>query len=92
MEITEVKIYPIKKDKEEKKLMAYASIVFDSVFIVRGIKVISGKDGLFVVMPSRKLPDGTYKDIAHPLNNEFMQLIQKLVLAEYDKLPKEQVV
>jgi stage V sporulation protein G len=71
MKITEVKIFQRKPEEAtDQKLKAYASIVFDDSFLVRGLKVIDGKKGLFVVMPSRKLSDGTYKDIAHPLDTE----------------------
>ena len=85
MQITEVKIFPRENTEPEAKLKAYASITFDSAFVVRGLKVIDGKNGLFVVMPSRKLSDGTFKDIAHPLNNETRGLIEKTVLEEYYK-------
>lgn len=86
MEITEVKIFPREgNDPESAKLKAYASITFDGAFVVRGLKIIDGKKGLFVVMPSRKLSDGTFKDIAHPLNNETRNLIETTVLENYVK-------
>jgi stage V sporulation protein G len=84
MNITEVKIFPrAAGENEDQKLKAYASITFDESFVVRGLKVIDGKNGLFVVMPSRKLSDGTFKDIAHPLNNETRGQIEKLVLNKF---------
>jgi stage V sporulation protein G len=84
MEITEVKVFPRGTvDSEDQKLKAYASITFDSSFVVRGLKVIDGKNGLFVVMPSRKLSDGTFKDIAHPLNNEMRKSIEVRVLDKF---------
>ncbi|MCE5301014.1 MAG: septation regulator SpoVG [Spirochaetia bacterium] len=85
MEITEVKVFPRStgENAEEQKLKAYASITFDSSFVVRGLKVIDGKNGLFVVMPSRKLSDGTFKDIAHPLNNEMRKSIETRVLDKF---------
>jgi stage V sporulation protein G len=84
MEITEVKVFPRGTGvSDEQKLKAYASITFDSSFVVRGLKVIDGKNGLFVVMPSRKLSDGTFKDIAHPLNNEMRKTIEVMVLDKF---------
>jgi stage V sporulation protein G len=75
--------------REEDKLKAFVNITFDDVFVVRGLKVIEGKEGLFVCMPSRKLEDGTYKDIAHPITNEFRRQLEMQVLAEYRKLAAE---
>ncbi|RMF92437.1 MAG: septation regulator SpoVG [Candidatus Schekmanbacteria bacterium] len=81
MEITEVKVYPV----DEEKLKAYVTIIFDNCFIVRDLKVINGKTGLFVAMPSRKKKDGTFKDLAHPLNSETRQKIEQKILEEYNK-------
>jgi stage V sporulation protein G len=81
MEITEVKVYPV----FEEKVKAYVSITFDSCFIVRDIKVINGVNGLFVAMPSKKRKDGTFKDMAHPLNNETRRMIENNVLNEYEE-------
>jgi stage V sporulation protein G len=84
MEITEVKVFPRGSgEAEDQKLKAYVSITFDGSFVVRGLKVIDGKNGLFVVMPSRKLSDGTFKDIAHPLNNEMRKNIEVKVLEKF---------
>lgn len=92
MEITEVKVFPRgASETEDQKLKAYVSITFDNVFVVRGLKVIDGKNGLFVVMPSRKLSDGTFKDIAHPLNNDVRKLIETRVLAEFHKTVQDSV-
>jgi stage V sporulation protein G len=82
MEITEVNI----NLRDEDKLKAFVNITFDDVFVVRGLKIIEGGQGLFVCMPSRKLPDGTYKDIAHPIDNDFRSFIERRVLKVYDKL------
>jgi stage V sporulation protein G len=82
MEITEVNI----NLRDEDKLKAFVNITFDDVFVVRGLKVIAGKDGLFVCMPSRKLENGTYKDIAHPITNEFRQHLEARILDEYRHL------
>lgn len=80
MEITEVKVFPI----QEEKLKAFVSIVFDHCFMVNDIKIIQGRDGLFISMPSRKKKNGEFKDVAHPLNNETRRMIEDKVLAEYD--------
>jgi stage V sporulation protein G len=80
--ITEVNI----NLRDEDKLKAFVNITFDDVFVVRGLKIIAGKSGLFVCMPSRKLEDGTYKDIAHPICNDFRQALEDRVLSEYRKL------
>lgn len=81
MEITEIRVFPMNEDK----LKAYATITFDNCFVVRDLKVISGNTGLFVAMPSKKRKDGTFKDIAHPLNNEFRAKIEKVVLDAYQQ-------
>jgi stage V sporulation protein G len=81
MDITEVKVFPI----QEEKLKAFVSIVFDHCFMVNDIKIIQGRDGLFISMPSRKKKNGEFKDVAHPLNNETRRMIEEKVLAEYDR-------
>ena len=81
MEITEVKVFPI----QEEKLKAFVSIVFDHCFMVNDIKIIQGKDGLFISMPSRKKKNGEFKDVAHPLNNETRRMIEDRVLSEYNR-------
>jgi stage V sporulation protein G len=88
MEVTEVKIFPVQvadSTLREDRLKAYVSITFDHCFVVRDLKVINGDNGLFVAMPSKKRKDGTYRDTAHPLNNETRQMIESIVLAEYHK-------
>ncbi len=85
MEITEVKVFPI----QEEKLKAFVSIVFDHCFMVNDIKIIQGRDGLFISMPSRKKKNGEFKDVAHPLNNETRRTIEEKVLAEYDHALQE---
>ncbi len=79
MEITQVKIFPVHEDK----LKAFVSIVFDHCFMINDIKVIQGRDGLFLSMPSRRKKNGEFKDVAHPLNNETRKLVEEKVLAEY---------
>jgi stage V sporulation protein G len=82
MDITEVRVFPV---TNEERLKAYATITIDNSFLIRDLRVINGNTGLFVAMPSRKMKDGTFKDIAHPLNSETRQMIESRVLAEYEK-------
>jgi stage V sporulation protein G len=79
MEITDVKVIPV----DDEKLKAFVSIVFDQCFVVTDIKIINGPKGLFVSMPSKKRKDGTFKDIAHPLNNQMRQYLEETVLSVY---------
>ena len=81
MNITEVRITL----RDEEKLKAFASITFDDSFVVRGLKVINGAMGYFVSMPSRKRNDGTYQDIAHPINNDMRKEIEDKVLDAFEK-------
>jgi stage V sporulation protein G len=80
MEVTEVRVFPV----DEEKLRAYVTITIDNCFVVRDLKVIKGNNGLFVAMPSKKRKDGTFRDTAHPLNNETREMIESKVLAEYE--------
>ncbi len=87
MQITDVRVKLIKQ--EDSKLRAVASVIFDDVFVVHDIKIIESKDGgNFIVMPARKSPDGTFRDIAHPLNTEFREYISKIILANYEDILK----
>lgn len=79
MNITQVKIFPVHEDK----LKAFVSVVFDHAFMVNDIKVIQGRDGLFLSMPSRRKKNGEFKDVAHPLNNKTRRMLEERVLAEY---------
>jgi stage V sporulation protein G len=80
MEITDVRIFPV----DEKRVKAYASIVFDDCFIVRDLKVIQGDSKFFVAMPSKKMKDGSFRDTVHPLNNATRQMIEESVLGAYE--------
>ncbi len=80
MEITEVRVFPV----GEERLKAYATITFDDCFIIRDLKIINGNNGLFVAMPSKKRKDGTFRDTAHPLNNSTREMIEEIVLKEYE--------
>lgn len=83
MKITEVKVFLA---REEGRLKAYATIVFDNSFIIRDLKIIEGNKGLFVSMPSRKRKDGTFRDLVHPLNAETRQMIEDTVIREYNRV------
>ncbi|ACL70871.1 septation regulator SpoVG [Halothermothrix orenii] len=82
MEITEVRIYPF---DSEGATRAFASITFDNSFVVRDIRVVDGKKGLFVSMPAKKTPKGEFKDICHPITNELRETIQKTILDKYEQ-------
>jgi stage V sporulation protein G len=82
MQITEVKVFPVK----EEKLKAFVSIVIDDCFMVNDIKIIRGRDGRFISMPSRRKKNGDFKDVAHPLNNETRRELEDRILAEYDRV------
>jgi len=79
MEFTEVRVTL----RDEPRLKAFVNVTFDDEFVVRGMKVIEGRKGLFVAMPSRKGKDGTFRDIAHPINNNMRKKLEKVVLDEY---------
>lgn len=79
MQITEVRVHL----RNEDKLKAFATVTFDNCFVVRNMKIIQSNKGLILCMPSRKLPDGTYKDIAHPINMDFRKVLEDKVLACY---------
>ena len=81
MEITEVRVHLC----HEEKLKAFATITFDDCFVVRNVKIISGNKGLIICMPSRRLEDGTYKDVAHPITANFRKKIEDKVLACYEE-------
>lgn len=83
MNITDVRI---RKISAEGKMKAIVSVTFENQFVVHDIKVIEGQNGLFIAMPSRKTPDGEFKDIAHPINTETREQIQKAILDEYEKV------
>ena len=87
MTITDVRVRKVQK---EGKLKAVVSITIDDVFVVHDIKVVDGDKGLFIAMPSRKSSDGEYRDVAHPINSETREEIQKLILREYQKMLDEE--
>ncbi|MDO8685271.1 MAG: septation regulator SpoVG [Clostridiales bacterium] len=81
MEITDVRL---RKIDAEGKMKAVVSVTFDNEFVVHDIKVIESQNGLFIAMPSRKTPDGEFKDIAHPINAVTREKIQKAILDKYE--------
>jgi stage V sporulation protein G len=81
LEITQVKVFPVEQDK----LKAYVSIVIDECFLISDLKVIQGPGGLFVSMPSKRRKTGEFKDIAHPLNRETRERMERRILSEYER-------
>ena len=80
MEITDIRVRQI---AQEGKMKAVVSVTFDNAFVVHDIKIIDGQDKLFIAMPSRKTPEGEYKDIAHPINMDMRELMQDRILEKY---------
>ncbi|ASW42077.1 septation regulator SpoVG [Clostridium isatidis] len=87
MTITDVRI---RKIAAEGKMKAIVSVTFDNEFVVHDIKVIEGQNGLFIAMPSRKTPDGEFKDIAHPINTSARERLQSAILEAYEKAKAEE--
>lgn len=81
MQVTDVRI---RKITNEGKMKAVVSVTFDNCFVVHDIKIIEGQNGLFIAMPSRKTPEGEFKDIAHPINQEMRDLVQRAVIEKYE--------
>lgn len=86
MKITDIRIRRVGADG---KLKAYVTVTFDDCFVVHNIKVIEGKNGAFIAMPSRKTKTGEYKDVAHPINSDFRSKLQSDILSAYEKEPAE---
>ena len=85
MKITDIRLRAVKSENEVK-LKAYADVTFQGSFVVHGLKIIDGQKGMFVAMPSRKMPDGEYKDIAHPITPELRKEITDTVIAKYNEV------
>src|SRR5690606_5982049 len=85
MQITDIRI---RRVVSEGKLKAYVTVTFDDCFVVHNVKVIEGKSGVFIAMPSRKTKTGEYKDVAHPINSEFRANLQDQILEAYQNLPE----
>ena len=80
MDITDIRI---RQMNQEDKMKDVVSVTFDNCFVVHDIKIIDGQDKLFIAMPSRKTPEGEYKDIAHPINMDMRELMQDRILEKY---------
>ena len=81
MDITEIRV----SLRDDNKLKAFASITLDNCFVIRGLKIIEGAKGVFVAMPSRKRPDGTYQDVAHPINNQTRDWMEEKIVKAYEE-------
>jgi len=81
MDITDIRI---RKVTGEEKLKAYVTVTFDDCFVVHNVKIIEGKSGVFIAMPSRKTRAGEYKDVAHPIHPEFRAELQRKILDKYE--------
>ena len=81
MEITDIRI---RQMSQEEKMKAVVSVTFDNCFVVHDIKIIEGTDHLFIAMPSRKTPEGEYKDIAHPINMDMREMLSERILEKYN--------
>jgi stage V sporulation protein G len=86
MNITQIRIFPV----HEEKLKAFVSIILDECFVVSDIKIIEGNSGLFVSMPSKKRKNGTFRDIAHPLNNETRRKFEQQIISKYREVVVEE--
>ncbi len=82
MEITDIRIRMV---ESEGKLKAYVTVTFDGCFVVHNVKVIEGRSGVFIAMPSRRTKSGEYKDVAHPINTEFRAKLQNRILEAYEQ-------
>ena len=82
MQITDVRL---RKVNSENRMKAVASVTFDNEFVIHDIKVIESQNGLFIAMPSRKTPNGEFKDIAHPINTDTREAIQTAIIAKYNE-------
>ena len=82
MKITSVNVH---KKNDDTKMKGIASVLLDDCFVIRDIRIIEGKEGLFIAMPSRKNASGEYHDIAHPINAETRKMFEDAILAEYNK-------
>ncbi len=86
MQITDIRI---RRVAAEGKLKAYVTVTFDESFVIHNVKVIEGKSGVFIAMPSRRTKTGEYKDIAHPINSDFRNELQDSILRQYAELPHD---
>ena len=85
MKITDIRLRLGKGSEEGGKLKAYVDITFDECFVIHGLKVIEGQNGLFVAMPSRRMPNGEFKDIVHPIKPELRAEITQVILEKFEE-------
>lgn len=83
MKITDVRVKVV---HSESRLRGVATITFDDSFVVHDIRIIEGENGLFVAMPSKKTPNGTFRDIAHPIHGEMRKMIEEAIIGSYEEL------
>lgn len=86
MQVTDVRV---RKVNDDGKMKAIVSVTFDDEFVVHDIKIIEGQNGLFIAMPSRKMGEGDFRDITHPLNSETRNKIKDAIFEQYDKVKAE---
>ncbi len=89
VEVTDIRI---KRVSTDSRMKAIVSVTFDNAFVVHDIKIIEGQDKLFTAMPSRKTPDGEYKDIAHPINSDMRTRLEEEILAKYEDELKNDII
>ena len=85
MKVTDIRIRIGRQTENIERLKAYADITFDESFVVHGLKIIDGQNGLFVAMPSRRMPNGEFKDIVHPIKPELRAKITKVILEKFEQ-------
>jgi stage V sporulation protein G len=85
VQITEIRVIL----RNEDKLKAFVTVTFDKCFAVRNMKIVDGEKGPMLCMPSRKLPDGTFKDVAHPINADFRAYLEKAIFTAYEEEKKK---
>ena len=87
MKITDIRVRKVTK---QGKMRAVVSVTFDNEFVVHDIKVIEGQNGMFIAMPSKKMGEGDFRDIAHPLTQEVRNRLKEAVLTKYnEEFPEE---
>jgi len=82
LEITDVRV---RKITDDGKMKGIVSVTFNNLFVVHDIKIIEGQNGLFIAMPSRKITEGEFRDIAHPINSHMRQILQDSILNAYEE-------
>ena len=85
MKVTDIRIRIGKQTENNERLRAYADITFDESFVIHGLKIIDGQNGLFGAMPSRRMPNGEFKDIVHPIKPELRAEITKVILEKFEQ-------